>query len=381
VLTVTQPLLQNFGIEVNRARITIAQNNSRVSLLDFRKTLEDTVLKIEQTYWQQVQAERDVLTVKEEIKLSEDLRIVLVRRSNGGDVSKSQLEEINGRIAGREVTLIQLQNHVADLSDQLKQLMNDPDYPVSGATIITTSDDGTELPLHFNVDDQIDTALENRFELGQQQARIDSAEIAVKVAKNNLLPSLTAQIQATVDGLGRDLNNAFDKEGDFNHWGYQAQLQFTYPLGNRAARAIWQRSILQRMQAVYSYEGLVNQVSLDVTTATRAVISSWLRLSKARDSRLHFQKLIDELGIQDKSGDTPFTFDSVNIRLNNQEELAQAEQTEHQALNDYNFAIATLEKAKGTILRYDNVVLEQEQLPFDMAVKGTKIPSQLLIGK
>jgi outer membrane protein TolC len=231
------------------------------------------------------------------------------------------------------------------------------------------------------VDDQIETAMENRFELGQQQVRIESAEIAVEVARNNRLPSLTAQLQATVDGLGRNLNNAFDKEGDFNHWGYQAGFQFTFPLGNRAAAAIWQRSILQRMQAIASYAGLVNQVSLDVTTASRQVSSTWIRLSKARDSRLHFQKLLADLEIQDKSGDVPFTFDSVNIRLNNQEELAQAEQIEHQALNDYNFAIATLEKNKGTILRYDNVILEQDQLPFDMAVKGNLLPGQELIGR
>jgi outer membrane protein len=379
IFTLTQPLLQNFGVAVNRARITIAQNNSRISLLDFRKTLEDTVLKIEQTYWQQVQAERDVDTVKKEIALSQKLRAVLYRRA-AQDVTNAQLEEINGRISGREVTLIQLVNHVADLSDQLKQLMNDPDYPVSGSAIITPTDDGTELPLHFNVDDQIETAMENRYELGQQQVRIDSAEIAIDVARNNRLPSLNAQLQATVDGLGRDLNTAFSKEGDFNHWGYQAGFQFEFPLGNRAAAAIWQRSLLQRMQAIASYAGLVNKVSEDVVVAARAVNADWARLNKARESRLQYEHLLADLAVQDESGDVPFTFDSVEIRLNNQEELAQAEQTEHQALNDYNFAIATLEDTKGTILRYDNVIMEQEQLPFDMAVKGNPVVRQRLVG-
>ena len=378
--TLTQPLLQNFGIAVNRARITIAQNNSRVSLLDFRKTVEDTVLKIEQVYWQQVQAERDVETVKKEIAMSQTLYKVLHDRAVQ-DVTNSQLEEINGRIASREVTLIQLVNHVADLSDQLKQLMNDPDYPVSGAAIITPTDDGTEAALHFNLDDQIETAMENRYELGQQQVRIDSAEIAVDVARNNRLPSLNAQLQATVDGLGAQVNEAFSKEGDFNHWGYQAGLQFQYPLGDRAAAAIWQRSLLQRMQAIASYAGLENQVAEDVAVAARAVQADWARLNKARESRLQFEHLLADLAVQDKSGDAKFTFETVDIRLNNQEELAQAEQAEHQALNDYNFAIATLEKSKGTILRYDNVIMEQEQLPFDMAVKGDPVLKQRLIGR
>ncbi|MGH7180234.1 MAG: TolC family protein, partial [Tepidisphaeraceae bacterium] len=60
VLQLTQPLLQNFGADVNRARITIGRNNQRISLLDFRKQLEQTVRDIEFTYWQLVQAERVV---------------------------------------------------------------------------------------------------------------------------------------------------------------------------------------------------------------------------------------------------------------------------------------------------------------------------------
>ena len=70
-LTITQPILQNFGTEVNRARITISANNQRVSLLDFRKTLEDTLLQIEKTYWQLVQQQADVHTLEWLVQESE----------------------------------------------------------------------------------------------------------------------------------------------------------------------------------------------------------------------------------------------------------------------------------------------------------------------
>src|SRR5438270_204614 len=41
VLQITQPLLQNAGNEINRARIVINRNNQRISLLEFRKQLEE----------------------------------------------------------------------------------------------------------------------------------------------------------------------------------------------------------------------------------------------------------------------------------------------------------------------------------------------------
>jgi outer membrane protein TolC len=191
---------------------------------------------------------------------------------------------------------------------------------------------------------------------------------------------LNAQLAGTVDGLAGDIGGAFKKEGDFNHLGYQFGLQLEIPLGNRAAAAIWQRSLMQRMQAIASYAGLVNQVALDVKTAARKVDESWEFLKKSRESRLHYQLLLDNIKSQTESGDQPLTFETVFLRLQYQQSLFQAQTTEDQALNDYNYAIASLEKAKGTILRYNNVMLEQEQLPFDMAVKGSKGPEQMLLG-
>ena len=62
-----------------------------------------------------------------------------------------------------------------DLSDKLKRLMNDPTLPVAGGTLILPASAPVEMPIRFDLGDQIDTALENRLELAQQMLRIDSA--------------------------------------------------------------------------------------------------------------------------------------------------------------------------------------------------------------
>ncbi len=367
-LELTQPLLQNYGVAVNRARITIAVNNQRISLLDFRKTLEETILKVEQAYWQLVQAERDLETVKNLIKASEDTTEIL-RKRLGNDVTAIPLLQSISETYSRKVTLRQLQGHIFDLSDQLKQLMNDPRYPTSGSTVITPSDAGNTEPLHFNLDDQIETAMDNRLELGQQQVRVDSAQIALEVAINNLLPQLNLQATGGVDGLRRHLGPSLESEGQFNRLGYSLGLQFVYPLGNRAARAVWQRAQLQRLQAIVSYGALVKTVTLDVKTAARAVDYAWYRLKDAHAATLSARDLVQKQVIQ--RPDQAITQESIFVQLQNQQLLASAEQSEHQALNDYNFAIVNLEKAKGTILRYNNVIMEQEQLPAGMSLSAS----------
>jgi outer membrane protein len=372
MLTVTQPLLQNFGVEVNEARITISRNNQRVSLLDWRKTVEDTVLQIEKVYWQLLQARRDEDTLKRLVQASEDTTNTLFHRQ-AADVTAVQIQQSIAATELHKFQLIATHANVANLSDQLKRLMDDPSYPVAGAALIVPAEDDLTTPMHFQVQDMIDTGLENRLELGQQQVRIDSSEVAMTVAKSNLLPQLNFQGSVTSDGVSSQLGQAFANQMDFSHIGYAAGLQFQYPLGNRAARAIWQRALLQRAQAIESYKQLMEQVTVEVKTSARDIDTRWAQLRAARDARFAAEKQLLALQQQQDNGN-PLTQDFIDLKLRSQEQLAQAEQNEHQSLNDYNFAIATLEKSKGTILRYNNVMLEEKDLPYGMAVKSIAMP-------
>jgi outer membrane protein len=365
-LTLNQPLLQNFGTDVNRARITIAVNNQRVSLLDFRKTVEDTVLKLEQDYWELVEADQDIETIKKLIAASEETTRILKARKDA-DASAAQVLQAEAETSNRQAQLIQQKDRAYTLSDEIKKLMNDPRYPVSGAGVITPTDEPTEVPIRFNLDDQIETGMNNRLELGQQQVRIESAQIAHRVAKNGLLPTLNLQLQAAVDGVGHSLESSIDREGEFNHIGGTAGLQFEFAIGNRAARAVFERAELQEIQAILSYGKIVKDVVQDVKGAAREVDSAWARVVAYRASRLQYAGLLDKLQKQiDAGAPDSFTFDQIFIRLQDQQQLAAAEQAEHQALNDYNYAIANLEKAKGTILRYNNVIMEQDSRPTDL---------------
>ena len=59
-LQLTQPLLRDFGYDVNRARIFVNQNDQRISVLDFRSQLEEVLFQVEQTYWQLYRAHLEV---------------------------------------------------------------------------------------------------------------------------------------------------------------------------------------------------------------------------------------------------------------------------------------------------------------------------------
>jgi outer membrane protein TolC len=359
-LQLTQPLLRDFGSEINYARIAVARNNQKISLLDFRDQLEKNISDIEKAYWQLVEAERDVEIADELLSRTIDTAQI-IRNRIGQDVGRVQVSQATSSVEARAAVLIRARAHVRDLSDQIKRLMGDPDFPVSGGVLILPATMALEEQIRFNNNDQIQTAMENRLELGQQQLRIDNAYVAGRVAKNNIFPQLNLVGSVGVEGIGADWDNALRDQSNFDHISYSIGLQFEVPIGNRGARAIWKRSQLQRMQAIAQYDALIQQVSMEVQQAVREVGTTWEEMIATRNARFAAYDAMQAIEARSEAADA-FSPTFIDLRLSTQERYADARQRESQAVANYNIAIAALEKAKGTLLRYNNITMEEAPL-------------------
>jgi outer membrane protein TolC len=239
--------------------------------------------------------------------------------------------------------------------------MNDPDFPVAGPHVVLPAHGALVEPIDFNLQEQIDTALENRIELAQQLARIDNARITERVAKNNELPSLNLQAQVDILGVGNDFtgdSSATASQNDMDFVNSSIGLEFEIPIGNRAALAISRRVKLQRMQASAQYENLISQVSVDVTTAWREINTSWNEIVDRRRARLAAEDALRAIGERRQAGE-PLTPTFVQLELDTQQQLTNAQAEEAGAISNYNVAISRLERAKGTLLRFNNVVMEE----------------------
>lgn len=358
VLQITQPLLRDFGRDVNRARITINRNNQRISLLQFRQSLEEVLTQTEQVYWQLVAAERDVQILEQ--LLADTVRtaeVLFLRR--GQDVTRVQLSQANASVESRRALLIRAKSRVRDLSDQLKRLMNDPSMPVTGGTLVLPSSTPVEAAVNYDLQDLIATALESRPELGAQQLRVESTQVARQVARNNLQPSLNVVGSLGVQGLGGNFGDAVSDQFDFDNISYGVGLQLEIPIGNRAARSLHRRAMLQQQQAMTAYQNTIDQIALDVKIALREVNTTYNEIVAQRQARLAAADALQAI-IQREEANEPLTPTFVQLKLDTQARLVDTQQAENQAVAAYNIAIARLERAKGTLLRYNNVVLEEE---------------------
>ena len=360
VAELKQPLLKDFGVEVNRARITVARNDQRISLLEFRKKLEDTLFSVEQTYWQLVQAEQEVKIQEKLLAATIETADLLAKRGTQ-DITRVQTSQANSAVQSRRAALIRARARVRDLSDQIKRLMADPDLPVSGNLLLLPATDTLKSPIKFDPQDQINQAIEHRFELAEQLLKIDSASLLTRVAKNNLLPTLTASTALSVNGVGQYWDASNTEAMEIGHVGYKIALQFEVPIGNRQAKAVYQRTLLQRQQAIDAYRNLIDQVALDVKVALRDVQTSWEEINANRQAVLANADALDAIKLREQNSE-PLTYSFVQLKLDTQARMADAARAEAEAMSRYCVAIATLERAKGTLLRYDNVIMEEDRL-------------------
>lgn len=361
-LQLTQPLLKNFGYDVNHAQIVIDRLNQRVSQLEFRKAVEQNVADIEKAYWQLVQAENDIKIQQELVDKTEvTYKQLFNRMQEKIDVSPLQTAQAQTQLELRRTELIQFKSHARDLSDQIKGLMSDPEYPVSSNVIILPADEPVEDAIDFDFQDEIDTAMENRLELGEQQLKVDAAVVTIGVAKNNLLPEFDFIGSTGPQGVAGDYGGALRSNLEFGHVDFTVGFKLQVPIGNRAARAIYRRSMLQHMQAVEQYRAYIEQIAVDVKTSARAVVTAWEVIRSSRRSRFYAQDALTRINAREKSGE-PLTPEFVQLKLQIQDALAESQQSEAEAVANYNIALSQLELSKGTILRYDNVVLQEDPL-------------------
>jgi len=373
-LSLTQPLLRDFGEAANVARITIARNDYRISLLDFRDKLEKQLQKVEETYWKLLLAQREI-RIQEKLLADTDtmLNLLVNRMGARTDVSDVQVSQTRATLEQRNLDLERQRYQVGELSAQLKGLMNDPDLPATSQVEIVPSDEPVEDPINFELVDQIEAGLQNRLELMQQSLRIDSASTVVKAAKNNVLPKLDITAQIGLEGLGFNFNDAVRSQSNTDFITYGLGFQFEVPIGNRQAWAIYQRTLLQRQQAIDQWKLTSENVAVDVVVALNNQRSAWHVLVAARRAKFAAEEALRFIEDREKTGE-PRTPTFIELILSRQAALADAERQEIQAAVSYNVALEALELAKGTLLRYNNVVMKEEKGP--MFMKTAEIEDQ-----
>jgi len=349
-----QPFLRGFGLDYNRSQIELRKLSRQIQLERLRKEIRETIFNVEQAYWQLYQARRRAVVEAQLLTNLETILEWLTRRKEAGyDVYGVQLNLTRSRIEQEQAVLIQRITDVKNAEDQLKALMNDPELNLATDQELIPVDTPLLEPLAVDQIGEVASALAHRAELHEARDLIEQARLTIGIAKNQALPKLDALFRYIVTGLGGNWDTAWDQltENDFHR--YVIGVEFEWPIGNRGPEAAVRRARLQQAQAIANHRAQIENIIREVKQAIRDLQASYAQIAPAlRAARASEDQLRATKARQERL-DPP----SLQVELDAHQALATARNGLLQVLTNYNVALVNLERAKGTLLEYNNIVI------------------------
>jgi len=122
--TVTQQLLRNAGVEINKTFTRIARNNAQIGEQIFRDRVLTVVATVEQTFWELVFANENIKVGQAALKAAEELFTSNRAQAQAGVMSAVQVLQAEAGVASRVEQVLIAEKAIADQEDQLRRLLN-----------------------------------------------------------------------------------------------------------------------------------------------------------------------------------------------------------------------------------------------------------------
>lgn len=365
---ITQPLLANFGTDVNKQQILVAQNSERISRRQFEVQIMNSVRDVEFAYWDLVFAIRDLEVARTSLQLAQDLLRNNRIQVEVGTMAPIDVLEAEAEVAAREETVILAEEQIRITEDILKRLINDPSSDDFWNDSYAPTDQPEVAEIAIDIDESVRIALERRPILDQSRVELETRNYNVRFSRNQLKPQVDVVGSLVLNGIGGTqlvregfagepsaiipggYGDAIDQVfgGDFRDW--SVGLNVSYPLGNSQARALHaqaQVSARQQQALIDSNEILIAQ---EVRAAARGVETNRKRIDATRVARDLAERRLEA---EEKKFEVGMSTSFLIVQA--QRDLSQAAANELRALIDYVKAIAAFERAKGTILDGPNI--------------------------
>ncbi len=346
-LSFTQPLLRDFGIEVNQAPIRRAEKSEAIAHQRVIQSILDVVFQVQEGYWEMVFRIQDLDAKRESQKLAEDFLAENKIRVELGTLAPIELVQAETQVKLREEEVIVAEAAVREAEDVLKEVINIPDVLGSWNIRLQPTDQPTFEPIpSLVVEDKLREALLQRPDIIQSQLSVESREIAREEALNQRLPRLDLQARGSLNSFGKDAGESLSDLSEINGYQWLFGLQFEYPLGNRAAKNNLARRQLELRQELAAQRRLKLAILREVRQAIRGIETASKRVEVTRAATTLAQTQLDAEQEKFRLGlSTSFRV------LEFQRELTDARSSETQALSDYNVELGRLDLRTGK-LRY-----------------------------
>jgi outer membrane protein TolC len=346
-LTFTHPLLQNFGIAVNRAPIHQAEIGEQIAEQGVIQAVLDTVFAVHQGYWELVFRIQDLAAKRQSQTLAEDFLAENTVRVELGTLAPIELVQAETRVKTREGDVIVAEAALREADDKLKAILNVPEGIGSWSVRLQPTDSPHFTPdVAVAVEEQVDIALRQRPDYLSSQLDIRVRESLRDEARNLSLPRLDVIGSGRMNAHDAEIGDAFSNIQDGDGYQWAAGLQMEITLGSRARRVLIDKRSLELRQALVGQRQLMVAIVQQIRHAVRNIRTTIQRVEVTRSATMLARTQLEAEQEKFRLGLST----SFNV-LEFQEVLTNALSNETLSLSDYNVALAQLDQLTG-MMRY-----------------------------
>lgn len=191
----------------------------------------------------------------------------------------------------------------------------------------------------------LEMALTRRPEIEENRLSVQNRALLLRIAEKRLSPSLDFVGRLGLNGLGETYMQGFDQITSKESFRWEAGLELQFPIGNRSARANFQKEKTEQNKAILAQIKVVQRITLEVKKALRRVRTDFHRIETTGRARVLSERKLS-------AGNERFSLGliSSNDLLEFQDDLAEARVNALKAVIDYNKSLASLDGATGTLL-------------------------------
>ena len=376
-LSLTQPLLKDFGIDVGKSMIKIASLNFKISQDQFKNRVIDILHEVNRLYWNLYFQMEDYEARENSLKLAEDLLREFRIKIEAGTLAPIEIYQAEAEVATRKEDLIIAGDLLKDTEDTLRTALSFYEKEQYWDLAIIPVDEPRSTAVKEDVMEGLKVAFQHRPDYNQARMDIEARKIMVKYTKNQVLPRVDLFGTIGTMGLGgRGNPDALDFVGGGNgggdassfssHWddvadnmatgdfyNYTIGIKIEFPLGNRFAKSQYSRAKVEALRAATYLKDLENNVINDVRMAVRQVTTDFERIQAAKAS---LRLSVEKLKAEEKKYEVGLS--TAHDLLEFQEDLARAKSREARSLADYEKDLSSLARAKGVLLEEYNITID-----------------------
>jgi HAE1 family hydrophobic/amphiphilic exporter-1 len=384
-LSVTQPLLRNFGMNAAKRQLKLAVVGHDAAAAQSLVDSSNTIAQVEDAYWDLVSAWRNVAIQEEALKDAVTQQQSNVRLAKRGAAAPIDAVESQTQVSNFQDNVFSALQNVSELQNELKGLIvTDPGDLIWQANLVPTSS-VLQLPTPADLTTIVATANQNRPEVRQAADKRQQAAIDRAFARNQSLPQADVGAQYESNGfagVAQPLPPKFaalacvtGNNGQVcptvpaetigtmpfayhNLWAgafptFNINLTVSFPLQNDVANGLKGVAAEEERQAQIQTEGVAERIGFEARNALQSYQSALSRLHASRDAREAAEAVLASENRKFRNGEST-TF----LVLQRQVQLNQARGRELLAQTDLNKSVVELQRVEGTIITQNGVNLE-----------------------